>query len=72
MKFRIITNGTYYRAQVRTFFIWLDIDFNGYRQREPFLLTDRHSASSNIRKFLERKQESDSERGKWATVEEHY
>lgn len=58
-KFRVVTNGSFFRAQVRTaLFFWVDLDHNGYRNwGSCYTVSDRWMANNYIQKFKKRDSE---------------
>lgn len=75
MKFRILSNGNLFRAQVKTFIFWRDLDSNGYRHPlggELYTYSYRVCAAAAIKKFTDRRQSYHESDGPWGVVEEHY
>jgi len=71
MKFRILHNGIYYRAQVRTFLFWRDLNQNGYRTGlSERYLTGESSARANIENFLRNCRSERNQRAPWSVKQE--
>lgn len=65
MQFRVVTNGHYFRAQVRTFLFWWDIDGDGYSSWAPYEVAYENTARGFIRKFQERIEQRGLRSGPW-------
>jgi len=69
MKTRILTNGTYYRAQVRWMGLWWDLDSNGYveliRRPNRTYLCGRNECIKALKFREDRLQIARNKRGPW-------
>lgn len=70
MKYRIIFNGEVYRAQVKWFLFWLDIDGGGWTRWELCWFAYDVSARSAVRKHQDNCERHKIQRGPWRVVEE--